>query len=282
MTKKSIECHAQVLEQPGDETLLYKIIPSEYVFDTLQKGYLHFTRVDKYQDDKKDSDQPPADLEINQKITFQKFPDISLADSYRRHRETSYASCFSIIPPSQNHWIRYGGKNPGKAICIVFHFGNLRTFLNQKFIEAKVVTTNGQILHDFVPAGVVAESEEILSQTNIQLFHLNYGLVKYGNFKNDILFPNVRPNPIEYAFFKDEEYRPEKELRVLFSHNAAIGKAVLSNGEMFNFPESLQFEFNFDQALQVGAVANFELFNQGFADEFARNIGDKKLKFESV
>ena len=40
--------------------------------------------------------------------------------------------------------------------------------------------------------------------------------------------------------------------------------------------------FNFDQALQAEAVANFELFNQDFADEFARNMGDKKLKFESV
>ena len=262
--QKSTECRVQLLEQPRNEALLYKIIPSEHVFDTLQKGYLHFTRVDKYQDDKKDSDQPPADLEINQKITFQKAPDISLADSYRRHRETSYACCLSITPPSQDHWIKYGGKNPDKAICIVFHFRNLRTFLNQKFVEAKIVTTRGQILHDFVTAGVATENGEIISQADVQLFHLNYGLVKYRNFESDILFPDVRPNPIEYAFFKDEKYRPENELRILFSHNAAIGKAVLSNEEVFNFPESLQFEFNFDQALQAAAVANFELFNQDF------------------
>ncbi len=164
-----------------------------------------------------------------------------------------------------DHWIKYGGKNPEKAICIVFRFGELKKFLNKKFVKSKIVTTHGQVLHDFITAEAVTNDGDIVNKTALQLFHINYGLVEYGDFEKDVLFSEDRPNLIEYAFFKDERYSSEKELRILISHNVGIGKAY-SNGKIFNFPESFQFEFNFDYALQVGAVVNFELFNKDFAD----------------
>jgi hypothetical protein len=256
---KSVEDHKHLLDQPSDDTLLYKIIPWEYFSSMQQQGYLYFRRVDTYEDDKRDSDQPDGERIINQKIFFEKAPTTSLNDLYNRYRGTSYACSFSITPPTAEHRIKYGGRNPEKAVCLVFRFGELRKFLNEIFINTRIVTTEGGVLHDFIPAHVIAADGSIISETQIQLFHIDYGRVKYGDF-NKYIISDARPNPIEYAFFKDEKYRPEDELRVLVSHNAGIGKAAV-NGELFNFHESLQFGFNFDQALKAGAIIDLDWKN---------------------
>ena len=123
MTKKSIECHAQLLEKPSEETLLYKIIPSEYVFDTLQKGYLHFTRVDKYQDDKNrlevifDKKGEVTAVKINDQMVKVEYSDVFEKNDHRfysidlnndGHKDYAYNSSIGM----KNKYFYYFIYNP--------------------------------------------------------------------------------------------------------------------------------------------------------------------------
>ena len=69
-----VEPHAQLLKQPDDSQRLYKIVKVPYFLDMLHKNYLHFQRVDTYQDDTFDGEQLPSDKELNQKLALKNPP----------------------------------------------------------------------------------------------------------------------------------------------------------------------------------------------------------------
>lgn len=265
MSRSLVESHKNLLKQIDDETLLYKVVPFEFFLKMLERNYLYFTRVDTYVDDKKDSDQPEQERLRNEQIYFEKDPDFTLRKYYEECRRRTYACCFSLDVPNEGHWKRYGGEESEKAVCLVMNFGKLKLLLNDTFERARLVIDNSIVLENHADGFS-------------QIFHLNYGVVKYGDFANDVVSVGAWPNPLEYAYFKDENYREENELRISLSA-VGMGKIILPYGKLLNFPESIRLEFSFDRAVSCGALSHIEISNQNFAQEFAEKMNGRKLFF---
>ncbi len=249
----SIEPHKPLLTQPDEDVFLYKIIKSEHFFDMLKKKYLYFKRVDTYTDDKRDSDQPDGDRLLSQKVGFEKNPNYTLDKYYDGARKRTYACCFSLENTTY-HWKTYGGNDPN-PICMVVRFGKLRDFLNQTMAESRIIT-QGQVLLNF--------------------FNINYGQVQYGDFEKDILTQETRKNPIEYAHFKDNQWKKDTELRITLS-TIGIGDFVKPDGSLFDFPESIQLGFDIKRATELGVIQRIEISNPDFLEEFS-----KKLKLAGI
>lgn len=160
-----VEPHKELLNCPPEDQLIYKIISKDYFLDSLNKAYLYFNRVDSYKDftnaDKYDGQQLPQDLSGNQSSKFVGAKNFSVADYYDQSRSRTYACCFSTS--NSNHiWEEYGGES--EKICLVFNFGNLRSFLNNNFHNIKCQTPSQAIMLG-------------------SIFSLNYGLVEYIDTK---------------------------------------------------------------------------------------------------
>ena len=270
MQNSFVESHKNLLMQPDDTTLLYKVISFENFIKMLEGSYLHFNRVDNYTDDEDDSNQPEQERLINEKLFFEKDPNFTLRHYYEECRKRSYACCFSLDVPMATQWHQDGVVEQKKAVCLVMNFGKLKSLLNRTFKNFGLLTNSGIILQNH-------------AQGIGQIFYLNYGLVKYGNFAKDFISPNIRPNPVEYLHFKDNGYMEKdgKELRIsLFA--IGIGKIVLPSGQLFDFPKSIPFEFNLNQALSCGAISHIEIADKNFLPELSKVLEEKKvvLKFQ--
>lgn len=291
MQDSFVETHKNFLKQTTDETLLYKVISFKNFLKMLEGNYLHFNRVNNYTDDKNDADQPEQEKLLNQKIYFEKDPNFSLRNYYEECRKRSYACCFSLDIPRANQWEEYGGDDPKKAVCLVMNFGKLKFLLNETFRNSRLVTNTGLILNNHAVGKNLLclhldANNKIIKQyraDNItQILHLNYGIINYGDFVNDIISPEVRPNPIEYLYFKDDSYREKdgKELRISLS-SIGMGKIQLADGQLFEFPESIAFEFNLNQALSCGAISHIEIADKEFLPELSNIMKDKKVVLEN-
>jgi hypothetical protein len=289
MKNSLIESHKNFLKQVGDETLLYKVVSFENFLKMIDGNYLHFNKVDNYTDDKNDSAQPEQEKLMNQKLYFEKDPNFTLRNYYEECRKRSYACCFSLDVPKAGHWKEYGGKEPEKAVCLVMNFGKLKALLNETFINSGLATNSGIILpnqalgKDLLCLHLDDQGniiKEYRADNIVQIFHLNYGVVNYGDFANDIIFPNVKPNPIEYVHFKDNRYKKENELRVSLSA-IGMGKIKLPDGQLFDFPKSIPFEFNLNQALSCGAISHIEIADKTFLPELAEKMNGAKLIFNN-
>lgn len=267
MENSFVESHKMFLKRVDDETALYKVVSFGNFLKMLEGNYLHFNRVDGYTDDKNDSAQPERERLMNQKLYFEKDPNFTLRNYYEGCRKRSYACCFSLNVPKADHWKESGGKESQKAICLVMNFGKLKFLLNETFRNARLVAGNNIILHNQMAGrdllclhldGRGNVAKEYRHDNAVQIFHLNYGVVGYGDFANDIISPDAKPNPIEYLYFKDNKYKKEKELRISLS---AIGMGIiqLPNGQLFDFSNSLSFGFNFDQAVSCGAISHIKI-----------------------
>lgn len=53
-----IEPHRELLSQPSDDTMLWKVMSLENFGKSLAGNYLHFNRIDQYAGDGFDGDQP--------------------------------------------------------------------------------------------------------------------------------------------------------------------------------------------------------------------------------
>lgn len=225
-----IEPHAQLLRTPSDNQLLYKVMTVENLLLSIAGKYLHFNRIDSYQDfqnaDKNDGRQLPNDQPINANAKFEKAPDYSAADNYDQHRAKTYACCFSI-ENSDYIWNNYGnGSEKGKA-CVIFHFGKLRAALN---------STVGK------------EGSAVLYEGNRcrQIFSVNYGLIDYVPWSAHRTNEKYLANPVFYTYLKDKQrFEEEKELRILLSPGFGLGHFALKDGTLMEFPPSLQLEFDF-------------------------------------
>jgi len=151
------------------------------------------------------------------------------------------------------------------------NFGKLKSLLNETFINFGLVTNSGIIL----------PNHALGADKIFQIFHLNYGMVNYGDFTNDIIFLGVKTkNPIEYVYFKDNKYKKENELRVSLSA-IGIGRIKLSDGQLFDFPKSISFKFNLNQALSRGAISHIEIADKAFLPELAAKMNGAKLIFNN-
>jgi hypothetical protein len=96
-----IEPHALLLKQPPDDQLLYKVMRAENLLRSVSDRYLHFNRVDSYNDfpgaDANDGAELPQDIPGNRGAKFVASPDFTASDYYNRARSRTYACCFSLV-----------------------------------------------------------------------------------------------------------------------------------------------------------------------------------------
>jgi hypothetical protein len=227
-----VEPHKQLLTTPHGNKLLYKVMRTEDLIRSIPDSYLHFNQVDTYYDTH-DGEQLPKDLTINLKSTFIKARDYSAADYYNQGRTRTFACCFSI-ENSDYIWRTYGNGGKKGKVCLVFKFGKLRSMLNDIFENNKIVFEyNGTRLR--------------------QMFSINYGLIRYINWKEQRANIDFLQNPINYTYFKDkEDFSIEKEFRIGLSA-IGIGKIVM-NGNEFIFPKHLHMHFDFGPAIGNGVL----------------------------
>jgi hypothetical protein len=233
----SVEPHAPLLNVPPDGQLLYKIMKVEDLLRSIAGEYLHFSRVCDYKDfpraDPHDGEQYPQDRQRNATSVFQKTQDFSAANYYDQARARTYACCFSL-KNSPYIWESYGNNSKKGKVCIVFEFGKLHARLNRLWQRwNSVLMFNGARCH--------------------QIFSINYGIVEYVQW--DIFQTDAErlPNPIKYTYSKDRKYSDDKELRISLSA-LGIGRFVLSDATIVDFPSNLSVAFDFRAAMAEGII----------------------------
>jgi hypothetical protein len=232
-----IEPHAPLLRAPPDGQLLYKIMIVENLLRSIEGGYLHFNRVDSYTDlsngDLRDGEQLPTDRAGNKMARFEKAPDFSTADYYDLSRARTYACCLSL-ENSDYIWTNYGNGSAKGKVGLVFDFAKLRAAINRVLEPGAALLYNGIQCH--------------------QIFSVNYGIVDYVEWNTHQANDARLPNPIAYTYLKDRaQFSDEKELRISLSA-IGIGRFVMPDGSLMNFPTSLQLPFNFPSAFADGTI----------------------------
>jgi hypothetical protein len=130
-----IEPHAGLLIAPPEGQSLYKMMTVENLLRSIAGSYLHFNRVDAYQDlDPSDGAQVPGDQSGNALATFVKAPTFSAADYYNQSRARTYACCFSL-ENTDHIWRTYATGSARGKICVVFDFAKLRARLNHTLTQ---------------------------------------------------------------------------------------------------------------------------------------------------
>ena len=205
---------------------------TEDLIKSISGSYLHFNRVDKYPD-AHDGEQLPKDLEDNLKTKFESNKNFSIADYYNQSRSRSYACCFST-ENSDYIWNSYGNGGEKGKICLVFKFSKLRTKLNEIFNnDSTILKYNGKTLKKW--------------------FFLNYGLIKYIDWKNHKANKEFYQNPVIYTYFKDKkDFSEENELRISLSY-LPIGNPTL-DGKLLQFSDNLHMHFCFGPAIGDGTI----------------------------
>ncbi len=236
-----VEPHTPLLKHPADGQKLYKVMTIENFLKSTTDNYLHFQRVDAYKDfpgaDETDGEQLPLDKEGNQNTKFAKDPSCTAATYYDSCRARTYAYCVSL-ENSDDIWKEYGNKEGSKGkICVVFEFGKLRQLLNQTMQNA---IDNAGLMYKKIKCH--------------QIFSINYGIVEYVKMAEHRLNHERLPNPIQYAYLKDEEkYGRENELRISLSA-IGIGIFALNDGQLLDFLPSLKLQFYFKAAFANGVI----------------------------
>ena len=217
-----VEPHAPLLTYPSQNQQLHKVITVENLLRSISGSYLHFNRVDWYTDfpgsDEHDGEQLLEDFQGNAMARFEKAPAFSAADYYNQSRARTYACCFSL-ENSDFIWRTYGcGSDKGK-VCVVFHFGKLRSTIN-KTLESQAILFDGS------------------GNQCCQIFSINYWVVEYVDWNNYRANQTRLPNPIIYTYLKDKQFSEEREVRISLSA-IGIGQFVLFNdGSVLRFPPS--------------------------------------------
>jgi len=232
-----VEPHAPLLRYPPAGQLLYKVMSVENCLGSIERGYLHFNRVDSYKDfpgaDNHDGEQLPGDRAGNAAATFVKAPGFSAADYYDRSRSRTYAFCAAL--EDTDHVWTYGSGSPKGNVGLVFDFDRLRATLNRMLQSGS--------------AGL--EFNGIRCR---QIFDLNYGMVDYVDWATHRANEARLPNPITYAYLKDaRQFAEERELRISLSA-LGIGKFVLDDRSEIAFPQHLHLDFDFRAAFADGTI----------------------------
>lgn len=239
-----VEPHQPLLKQPPESTSLFKVMSVENLIRSLADSYMHFNRVDSYNDfsnaDKNDGDQLPRERETNEQIVFAKAPGVSLSDYYKKSRGRTYACCLSL-DKSDGLLAEYGTGGSRGKVCVEFNFGKLRAILNDSMQRSP-----SPISYNGVPCK--------------QFLSINYGLAEYVDLEKHKRNEDRVANPIQYAHFKDLKYAKERELRITL-HALGIGEFVLNNGTTILFPPNLRLGFDYKLGLRSGAIGGIAFSN---------------------
>ena len=239
-----VEPHALLLKTPQEGQLLYKVMTVENLIKSVSSNYLHFNRVDSFEDlsganphaDPNDGRMLPKDRVAVSQVSFKKAPDFTLPDYYDKSRARTYACCFSM-ENSNFIWEHYGNGGDKGKVCIIFEFGKLRATLNE-------------ILR---PGNAVLEYKGLRCS---QIFSVNYGIIEYVDW--DVHEANEKrlPNPIIYTYLKDKtKFSEEKEFRISLSA-IGMGEFALKDGSNMQFPPSLHVPFFFKTAIQDSTIGS--------------------------
>ncbi|RTL62156.1 MAG: hypothetical protein EKK42_32785 [Pseudonocardiaceae bacterium] len=233
----SVEPHAGLLQRPPAGQTLHKVMSVENLLASVEGGYLYFNRVDRYKDfpgaDENDGEQLPGDRSGNASVAFATAPNFTAADYYDRSRSRTYAFCAAL--DDTDHIWSYSAGTPRGNIGVAFDFDKLRATLNRTL----------------QPSGAIFDSNGIRCR---QIFNLNYGIVEYVDWADHRANETRLPNPIAYTYLKDRTlFAEERELRISLSA-LGIGKFVLDDGSEMQFPEHLQFGFDFRAAFADGTI----------------------------
>lgn len=253
----SVDPHTLLLRNPPEGQLLYKIMTVENLLRSATGSYLHFNRVDSYQDfpnaDENDGRQLPMDQAANTTARFEKSPDFSAARYYDQCRRRTYACCFSI-ENSDYIWNNYADGSEKGKVCVVFEFGKLRTLLNSS------LNPDGAAL---------LYNDDVC----LQIFDVNYGLVNYLDWCSHRTNERHFANPILYTYIKDAaRFLEEKELRISLSA-IGIGDFALRDGRLIEFPPSLQLEFDFRRAIASSTIREILLAPDADSGFLTRELG---------
>jgi hypothetical protein len=257
-TLGSVEPIAHRLKAPPDGQSLYKMMTIENLLRSVLSAYLHFNRVDSYSDrgaDPHDGQQLLKDQPVNAGVRFENSPNFSMANYYEQSRGRTYACCFSL-ESSDYIWKNYANDSGRGTVCVVFDFAKLRETLNRTIRHGEL---------------------EYGGTRCKQIFSINHGIVEYVDWANyRAVAPSLPlPNPIEYAFLKDEKsFSKEKEFRVSLSA-LGIGQFVVGGNEM-GFPTHLQMAFDFRAAIADGTIS--EILSARYSDAGFLRTELEKLK----
>jgi hypothetical protein len=234
-----VEPHAELLTQPPDGQLLYKVMKVEHLLASISASYLHFNRVDSYPDlpgyDPHDGFQLPADRGANAGLRFERNPHFTAANYYDQSRARTYACSFAL-ECTEHLWATYANGSEHGKIGVVFDFQKLRARLNANWAPG-----NAQLLAGDVPIK--------------QIFSINYGVVDYVDWQQHRANKQYLANPIEYTYLKARAFADEHELRVSLS---ALGLGRYAVGPVvMEFPETIQMHFDFKAALADGGIKEF-------------------------
>ncbi len=239
----SVEPHRFLLRQPEAGALLFKIVRVHNLIDMLQKGYLHFQRVDTYSDDTADGEQLPLDRTTGADMSFTKDPQFTAERYYDTSRARTYACCFSL-EHSAYLWENYAPHRD--AVCLVFDFEKLRQRLNAT-LQASI-DNDGLLL--------------LGADTIRPIFSINYGIVEYVDRQTHALHPTGMANPIHFTYLKEKaRYADDRELRVTLSA-LGVGQFALASGTIMEFPSALQMGFDFRSAFAAGAITEIRCLRQ--------------------
>jgi len=247
-----VEPHAQLLSSPDDSELLYKVMSVENLISSIANSYLHFNRVDDYNDfpgaDSNDGRQLPRDQQGNSLSTFETSPEFSAENYYDQSRARTYACCFSL-KNSSLIWNNYANSNEKGKVVVAFEFGNLRNLLNETLRPGNAaLECNGNLC--------------------AQIFSINYGIINYIEWNSHQLNRERLPNPIMYTFLKDKKFSEENEFRISLSATG-IGTFQLKNGREMKFPGSLHLNFDFLKAFRGGTIQEI-LYARGSDTDFLK------------
>jgi hypothetical protein len=258
-----IEPHAGLLTAPPEGQLLYKIMTVENLLRSIGGCYLHFNRVDAYNDlDPNDGAELPGDQSANTQARFTKAPTFSTAHYYNLSRSRTYACCFSL-ENTDYIWQTYAAGSARGKICVVFDFAKLRTRLNHTLTQG-----NSALEYNGVSCR--------------QIFSINYGVVEYVPWDTHRANSEHLPNPIRYTHLKSDKYRDDRELRISLSA-PGIGQFVLNDRSQLYFQPSLQVGFDFKRAFADNTITQL-LLAQDSDTDFLRAGLDKLriVPFEGV
>lgn len=262
-----IENQPPWLKQPSVGTKLYKIMRFQDFENSIVNKYLYFRRVDKY-NDIYDSDQPQLERDKNMKIHFEKQPEIKYGTIIEQQRERTYGCCFST-QLNDYLWDTYSQNDPN-AVCIEFNYTKMTNYMIKIFQNLRVNYIHGN-----------EEKSFCNYQNGVNVFHLNYGLIKYIDPSR--YFNNTLLNTILYSYLKNKDlYSEDNEFRITLC-TLISGSIKLSNGLPFNFPDSLKLEFDFQLANTENTIDRLTFRNQPdkeFLAKLEKLLGKVHISYE--
>lgn len=256
-----VEPHAELLNQPLPDQLLYKVMSVENLLYSIDRAYLYFNRVDSYTDgpnaDPDDGKQLPSDQPGNANTQLVNSPTFSAADHYNQSRGRTYACCFSL-ENSKFIWENYGGGGMKGKVCAVFRFDKLREKINDALGSGNCFM-------------------EYQGERCDQIFSVNYGMVQYVERRVHQANGTKLPNPIEYSYMKDVKFNAEKEFRITLSA-FGMGKFVLGNDVQMQFPRGLSLSFDFRAAKSDQTIQDILCGPDVGRGYFERKLAENKIE----